>query len=139
MSRSGYSEDCDEWALIRWRGAVKSAIRGKRGQAFLKEMAAAMDSMPEKKLAEKELECAEGVCAIGSVGAARGIDMSDLDPDDRETVANVFGISPALVAEIVYENDEIFYQESPEHRFVRMRAWIDENLNDAAAKQHKLI
>lgn len=26
MSRSGYVDDCDVWALIRWRGAVKQAI-----------------------------------------------------------------------------------------------------------------
>lgn len=32
MSRCGYSDDYDQWALIRWRGAVESAIRGKRGQ-----------------------------------------------------------------------------------------------------------
>lgn len=51
MSRSGYTEDCeDDWALIRWRGAVNSAIRGKRGQAFLREMLAALDVMPEKRL-----------------------------------------------------------------------------------------
>jgi len=47
MSRSGYSDDCDDqWSLICWRGAVKSAIRGKRGQAFLKEMLAALDALP---------------------------------------------------------------------------------------------
>lgn len=51
MSRSGYVDDmCDEWAMIRYRGAVKSAIRGKRGQAFLREMLAALDAMPEKRL-----------------------------------------------------------------------------------------
>lgn len=36
--------------MIRWRGAVASAIRGKRGQAFLREMLAALDAMPEKRL-----------------------------------------------------------------------------------------
>ena len=41
---------CNEWSLIRYRGAVKSAIRGKRGQAFLREMLAALDAMPEKRL-----------------------------------------------------------------------------------------
>lgn len=51
MSRSGYVDDmCDQWALIRYRGAVSSAIRGKRGQAFLREMLAALDAMPEKRL-----------------------------------------------------------------------------------------
>ena len=45
MSRSGYTDDYDdgyEWANIRWRGAVKSAIRGKRGQATLKAILDAM-------------------------------------------------------------------------------------------------
>lgn len=56
MSRSGYSEDCDnDWSLIRWRGAVKSAIRGKRGQALLKEMLEALDAMPVKRLIRGEL------------------------------------------------------------------------------------
>ena len=35
MSRSGYSDGLDEWAMIRWRGAVKSAIRGARGRAII--------------------------------------------------------------------------------------------------------
>lgn len=40
MSRSGYCDDGDygQWEMIMWRGAVTSAFRGKRGQAFLKEM-----------------------------------------------------------------------------------------------------
>lgn len=42
MSRSGYSEELDQWDLIRWRGQVASAIRGKRGQAFLRAMLAAL-------------------------------------------------------------------------------------------------
>jgi hypothetical protein len=46
MSRSGYSDDHSEWDLIRWRGAVASAIRGKRGQAFLRELLVALDAMP---------------------------------------------------------------------------------------------
>lgn len=55
MSRSGYTEDCDGWDLIRWRGAVASAIRGKRGQAFLREALAALDAMPEKQLISHDL------------------------------------------------------------------------------------
>lgn len=46
MSRSGYSDDIDQWDLICWRGAVASAIRGKRGQAFLLEMWKAMTALP---------------------------------------------------------------------------------------------
>jgi hypothetical protein len=58
MSRSGFNLDgeYDQWACIRWQGAVKSAIRGKKGQAFLKELLSALDAMPEKKLIAEELE-----------------------------------------------------------------------------------
>lgn len=124
MSRSDYTEDWDDqWALIRWRGAVKSAIRGKRGQAFLGEMLAALDALPEPKLVASELEANGQVCAIGAVGKQRGIDMSKLDPEDYERVAWTFGISDALAREIAYENDELSWG-TDEQRFARMRSWV---------------
>jgi hypothetical protein len=108
MSRSGYNDDIDDqWALIRWRGAVNSAIRGKRGQAFLRELLAALDAMPDKALIADELVTTDGeFCALGVVGAARGIDMAKIDPHDSESVAPAFGIAEALAREIVYQNDE---------------------------------
>ena len=132
MSRSGYIDDIDDyWSLIRWRGAVRSAIRGRRGQAFLKEMLKALDALPEKKLIAKELsDPYDGsVCALGAVGKARGIDMEPIDPEDIETVAGVFGIAGALAKEIVYLNDEWSYRtETPERRFERLREWVAENI-----------
>lgn len=130
MSRSGYYEDIDDmWAHIRYRGAVTSAIRGKRGQSFLKEMLASLDALPEKKLVRNELEHAGQVCAIGSVGRARGINMSGIDPEDPSTVANVFGINEKMVREIVYVNDEDWYaNDSDEERFRRVRAWVVANI-----------
>jgi hypothetical protein len=127
MSRSGYSEDYDDqWALIRWRGAVASSIRGKRGQAFLTEMRDALDALPEKKLVAMELEAGGSVCAIGAVGRARGVDMSSIDPEDYSRVAGTFGIAEPLAQEIVYLNDEAgFYGETDERRFTRMRGWLD--------------
>lgn len=149
MSRSGYSDDVDDnWSWIRWRGYVASAIRGKRGQAFLKEMLAAMDALPERTLIAHDLETADGaVCAIGSVGKARGIDMSGIDPEDYCTVANVFGINEKLAQEIVYMNDEStlwerdesgkairegdrFKSITPEGRFRLMRKWIVSKIKD---------
>lgn len=126
MSRSGYCDDWDDqWGLILWRGAVNSAIKGKRGQAFLKEMLGAMDAMAEKKLIAGELEEDGEVCAIGSVGKARGINMDGIDPVDSEEVAAIFGISNALAREVVYMNDEgTSVSETPERRFERMREWI---------------
>jgi hypothetical protein len=125
MSRSGYSEDCeDQWALIRWRGAVASAIRGRRGQAFLREMVDALEALPAKRLVAGELQIPDGeVCAIGAVGKARGVDMTNLDPEDAETVAGTFGIADVMAREIVYENDECGWRETPEQRFDRMLRW----------------
>lgn len=107
MSRSGYSDDCDGWALIRWRGAVTSAIRGRRGQATLREILQALDALPEKRLASESLVTAEGdFCTLGALGRARGIDMDPIDPEDRASVAHVFGVAEALAAEIMFLNDE---------------------------------
>lgn len=130
MSRSGYSDDIeDQWSFICWRGAVAKAIKGGRGQAFLKEMLSAFDAMPEKKLVAWELEKGDDVCAIGSVGKVRGVDMTKLDPEDREGVAAAFGIAPALAAEIVYMNDEADWtHETPEARFARMRTWVEQQI-----------
>ena len=143
MSRSGYSDDGDDqWGLIRWRGAVRSAMRGKRGQAFARELIAALDALPEKRLIAHDLIKDGEVCAIGAVGLARGDDMSDLNPDFSEGVADHFGIARALVCEIEHINDDDFsyethyYQdkegiyhrrdETPEKRFIRVRAWAEQ-------------
>lgn len=141
MSRSGYDDDCDGWSLIRWRGAVKSAMRGARGQAFFKDLAAALDAMPVKRLIAHELQTAEGeFCTIGVLGAARGVDLLKLDPDEPDQVAKEFGIASALAKEVVFENDECspWYgydpetqtriRETPEGRWFRMRAWVESNI-----------
>lgn len=132
MSRAGYSDDIDDnWSLIRWRGQVASAIRGKRGQAFLRELVASLDALPEKRLIAHDLQSDCGVCAVGSVGLRRGIDMSGLDPECYEAVAGAFGIAEPLVREIEFENDEAFWVSTPEDRWRHMRAWAVANLRPA--------
>lgn len=127
MSRSGYRDDCDGWALIRWRGAVKQAISGARGQAMLRELVQALDSLPEKQLATGTLVTADGdYCTLGALGRARGMDMASIDQEDREAVAKAFGVAEALVAEIMYMNDEEGPQEQIAFNFVvcgPMRQW----------------
>jgi hypothetical protein len=89
-------------------------------------MLAALDALPEKKLIAHELEHKECVCAIGAVGKTRGVDMSRIDPEDRERVAKTFNIAEAMAAEIVFMNDEgSWSDETPEARFCRMRRWIE--------------
>jgi hypothetical protein len=124
--RSGYSDDCDQWDLIRWRGAVESAIRGKRGQAALREMLSALDAMPDKRLIADELEDADGeVCGLGALGKARGLDMAVVDPEDRESVAKAFGIAEALAAEIMNVNDDwLDRRATPEQRWEVVRRWV---------------
>ena len=122
MSRSGYTDDYgdeDPLAMGRWRGAVNSAIRGKRGQQTLREILAALDAMPVRALAAESLVTEEGeFCTLGVLGAQRGIALDKLDPEDPEGVAEAFGIAPAMVREIVYENDEHINEEE----------WVDVEL-----------
>ncbi len=126
MGRSGYTEwdGDDQWAMIRWAGAIASAFRGRRGQAFLREMLSAMDALPAKRLMPNVLVSEEGCCAMGSVAVARGQDVSAVDPEVRGGVGAAFGIAEAMVAEIAYENDEgVYRDETPEQRWQRMRTW----------------
>lgn len=133
MSRSNYSDDYEYVDL--YRRTVENAIRGKRGQAFLREMAKALDEMPEKKLIADELVSDGGVCAIGAVCKARGLDVSEVDYEDPDSVAQAVGISRSLAAEIEWMNDEAYRDayyyrgvETPEQRWIRMRKWIQENI-----------
>ena len=136
MSRSGYTGDIeDQWQLIRWRGAVASAIRGKRGQAFLREMLVALDKIENRRLVANELKSPmfSEVCALGAVAVARGLDVSDLDPEDHESVAGVFGIRHALACEIMWVNDEggIRGRETEEERYERVRRWVEKQIKPA--------
>ena len=133
MSRSGYSEDIDQWELIKWRGRVASAARGKRGQSFFLDLVNALDAMPEKRLIENSLQCAEGMCALGAVGAYRGINLEKYNPTDdhddsiikTERVAIELNVAWPLAAETVYINDEYaaWTKETPEQRWARIREW----------------
>jgi len=125
MSRAGYSEDCDDqWQHIMWRGQVTSSIRGKRGQAFLRELVDALDAMPEKRLVRDALKEEDGVCALGCVGVKRGGEMEKLDPEDWNGLSAAFGIAAPLVREIEFMNDEAGWaNETPERRWQRVRQW----------------
>lgn len=140
MSRSGYSESLSSQELNMWRGAVDSAIRGKRGQSMFLALRDALDAMPEKKLIAGELVSSDGeCCALGCLAQAKNINVEGVDPEDRDEVGKLFNIAPALAAEIVYENDEAYSwivdeagnwtrNETPEHRWQRMRDWVEKQI-----------
>ena len=116
MSRSGYTDDNDDpLAHGRWRQAVKRALQGKRGQALLRELAEALDAMPDKRLYPGSFATADGeFCTLGVLGAKRGTKMDDLGDDgycETDLVGQRFGIAPAMAAEIMYLNDEYMVNE----------------------------
>jgi len=106
MSRSGYSYELDPLELGRWRGRVASAIRGARGQQFLRDTLAALDAMKDKRLIAEELRENDEVCTLGAVLVARGADPDKLDPEDHEAIGSVLNVSACLVREIEDLNDE---------------------------------
>lgn len=128
MSRSGYTDDCEYLDL--YRATVERALNGKRGQEFLRELAASMDAMPEKLLIAGRLIDRKGCpCAIGAVCKARGTDVSKVDYEDPDSVARAIGVARCMAAEIAYENDEAGSSlETPEARWQRMRKWVNDNL-----------
>lgn len=133
MSRHGYSDDLTDWALIRWRGQVASAIRGRRGQALLIQLRDALDAMPEKALIASELVTEDGdVCALGCAAVARGIDLTDCDPGDTEYLAETLDVAVQLIREIAYENDEGGWKETSEERWSRMRRWVEHHIKQSA-------
>jgi hypothetical protein len=127
MSRSGYTDDCENVQL--WRGAVAQATYGARGQKMLRDLLAALDAMQTKRLIQGTLEENGEVCALGSLARIRNIDISHVDEDDRDKMGKLFNIAPALAAEIVYENDEgARGVETPEQRWLRVRKWVSEQI-----------
>lgn len=144
MSRSGYSEDLDQWDLIRWRGAVASAIRGKRGQSLLKELEAALLALPEKRLVSDVFANAEegDVCALGAVALKRKLDagktradaLKELESEfpegtEADECSKEFNIADALAKEITYINDDWSYHgTTPEQRYENVLTWVREEL-----------
>ena len=130
MSRSGYTDDGDNYAM--WRGMVASATRGKRGQKLLRELAEAMDAMPVKELIANELQSGGSYCALGVVGAKRGVDLTAIDPEDPDQLSRAFDIAPCLAQEIEFINDDDFVygeQETPAQRWQRVRKWVAEQIS----------
>ena len=133
MSRSGYSDDCENIGL--WRGAVHRATVGRRGQALLKAVLGALDAMAVRELAGGSFQESGGcMCTLGVLGATRGIDLRSMEVAaydwDFEKIGNTFGSARALVQEIMWMNDEGNWRgnETPAERWQRMRGWVSEQI-----------
>jgi len=83
--------------------------------------------MPAKELVEETLEAEGQFCTIGAVMHSRGLPISNgqMRDADPEEIALALGSTHALVAEIIYHNDDYYWpQETPAGRWKRMRSWI---------------
>lgn len=127
-NRAGYEYDLENWQIIRYRGQVKSALRGKRGQKFLLDLIAALDALPQKRLIANEMVSIGGgdVCALGALGRAKGLNVWLIDPEDFEGLSNTFDIAEQLAREVMYENDDMYV--TPEQRWENMCHWAVSNL-----------
>lgn len=141
MSRSGYLDDCENLEL--YRGTVNRSIRGRRGQAFIRELISALDAMPVKELAANLfVEESEGgkCCAMGAVALARGLPrerLAQFNDEYAAGAANLLGISNAMASEIAFENDghEFWGTDkfTDEQRFEYMRSWATGNIVESSA------
>lgn len=105
---------------------ISAAADEKHAQSWVKMFndPSAADRYRQEYVNRRPVEYREGdVCALGALGRLRGLDMSELDPDEPEGVAAAFDIASPLAREIVYMNDEGPY-ETPEARWQRMRKWV---------------
>ncbi len=142
MSRSGYDDyGCEsaeeQWQMIRWRGAVNSAIKGNRGQSFLRRALKAIDALEKKELAAHTFESSGSYCLLGAVAKHEGVDLTELNEsydeyygdegEGAESLGLELNIAPAMAREIVYENDDCC-SGSNRSRFEHMRRWIISNI-----------
>jgi hypothetical protein len=127
VSRSGYCDDLEPLALGRWRNTIDIAARGRRGQKFFRDLVAALDAMPEKRLVAGKLQKEGEVCALGALGRARGVELEKLDTYDYDTLGETFDIAHQLAQEVMYENDER-YCKTPEERWAAVRTWAAEQI-----------
>ena len=76
MGRITYSEDDDfNNQGLMWMANQERSIKGRKGQAALRELEAALLALPEKRLISGELENAVGeVCAVGALAKFKGKD-----------------------------------------------------------------
>ncbi len=144
MSRTweGESDNPLDWG--RYEAAKRSTLRGRRGQAFLRELVAALDALPQPELSEGALgdQRTGCVCALGAVALAQGQSFADLAKDDGngspDEAAEWYSISPTLANEIISANDDWRDGNTVDVRRSRwrhVRAWAVRHLIEAPQRE----
>lgn len=146
MSRIEYNDECESNFQYLWPSIARRAIKGKRGQEFLKELEAALVALPEKKLIMNELCDKDGqVCVLGAVAVERRVKDGATREDAKRKIheecwdessavqqaREELGITHVLSWEIMHKNDELYYKMTPEQRYKAMLAWVREQIGEA--------
>ena len=138
LYQEGYG-DAEPWMEGQQAGALKSAIRGQRGQRLLRDLVAALDALdaPELSAGALEDETTGCCCAFGAVRRYRGAAAvplyfdpmeADLDPPH---FAEPFDVAPALAWEVVEVNEgssDSNMEAARRQRWERVRAWAVKHL-----------
>jgi hypothetical protein len=131
--------DAEPWMEGQQAGALRSAIRGQRGQRLLRDLVAGLDALPTPELSAGALEHeATGCCcAFGAVRRYRGAAAvplwfhpmeEDLDPPH---FAEPFDVALALAWEVVEANEgwsDSNKEAARRQRWERVRAWAVRHL-----------
>ena len=129
MSRISYADDEEFGGQFElWQANCRRSLKGKRGQAALRELEAALVALPEKALIHGDVEYGGQVCAVGAAIKARGLLDQVADDATDEVAVDLLGW-PRLVAwKIVEMNDEQLCHVSEVERYDRMLAYVRELL-----------
>lgn len=107
--RIGYiDEEQFQGQFALWQSNCARSLRGKQGQAALRELEEALVALPTKRLIADALVHSGDVCAIGALALKRGkLDLSEEhEGDEMEDVGVGLGM-PRLVAWKVVEANDI--------------------------------
>ena len=118
-----------------WQANCRRSRRGKKGQAVLREIEAALVAMPDKLIHKDVFVEANGeTCAIGALAIQRRVQsgesrkeaaesLSMLCPYDTEEHGVDLGFPRMVAWSIAVENDDD-RRTTPEERYNRMLAWV---------------
>ena len=154
MSRIEYDEGYDDYDSLRgyaWAWNTEQSLRGQKGQAFLREMEAALLAMPKKELIAGEFVSVEGdCCPLGALEVhrriARGASPEQAVAESREdfpkleyecgcdeltdAAVKIMRINRFVAFAVMEKADEICRGCSRAGRYESVLAWVHTNLKE---------
>lgn len=147
MSRFyGWDDDGEEFAgqFALQMANEERSLKGKRGQASLRALEAALLALPEKRLISgRIIDQAGGVCAMGALAKHLGKELPKPSTDDdyedyfthTNRIGQACGVPEPVAMKIAWMNDEILglgfglgSDYTDEQRYEHMLAWVRKSL-----------